>query len=292
MLGLHEETLHQIYDNAPLPVHLLDNQGTLKWVNKEWLEAMGYESEEVIGQNYAAFVAPESRGKVQTYFELLFAQGFSRNEEIKLMRKDGAVLDITSNSNAVLQDGTFAYAHSILFDISKRKRIERELMKLSSTDYLTGNLNRRAILETIETEITRIDRYGGELSLLIVSINGLSEIISEYGHNVGDKCITATSAAIDKLKRTPDAVGRYEGNTFLIVLPETGVDGALVYGERLAYGLHVDAPDGTIVGLTLSIGISEFNENVMGLEDLIGRATSTQTKSKIQGQSTVSIYGT
>ncbi len=291
MLGLTEDKLIEMFEHAPLPMHILDTKGTLRWVNRQWQFLMGFRSAEVLGKQLTAFIAPGSSQDMEGSFQTLLDKGSLRDQEIKLTRKDGAALDISANSRVIYDNDKALYTHYILFDISKRKHMEQKLKDMSLTDYLTGLYNRSAILDILETEIKRLDRYGGELSILLVSINHMDGIINNYGHSVGDRAVIQAGESVVQYKRLSDSVGRYGGDKFIVVLPETGADGALVYAERLAYGISVPVGDGNQITVTLSLGIAEFNEDVLDSDSLVRNATDAMQDGREEGKSSIAIYG-
>ncbi len=291
MLGLTEDKLAEIFEHAPLPIHILDTKGTLRWVNRQWQNLLGFRSAEVLGKQFAAFIAPESREDLEDQFQMLLDKGSLRDQELRLTRKDGIALDVSASSRVIYHNGKALYTHCMLFDISKRKQMEQKLKDMSLTDYLTGLYNRSAILEVLETEIKRLDRYGGELSILLININQMEGIINKYGHSVGDMAVIQAGKSVGQYKRTPDCVGRYGGNKFIIVLPETGADGALVYAERLAYGINVPLGDGKQITVALSLGIAEFNEDVPDADALVKNASDAMQEGSEEGKSTIAIYG-
>ena len=291
MLGLTENKLAEIFEHAPLPIHILDTKGTLRWVNKEWQNLLGFRSAEVLGKQFAAFIAPESREGMEGSFRIRLDKGSLRDLELKLTRKDGTALDVSVSSRVIYDNGEALYTHCMLFDISKRKQMEQKLKDMSLTDYLTGLYNRSAILDVLETEIKRLDRYGGELSILLININQMTGITNKYGHSVSDRAVIQTGKSVGQDKRTPDCVVRYGGDKFILVLPETGADGALVYAERLAYGINVPVGDGKQITVTLSLGIAEFNEDVPDADALVKNAINAMQGGREEGKSTIGIYG-
>ncbi len=291
MLGLTEDKLTEIFEHAPLPIHILDTKGTLRWVNKEWQNLFGFRSAEVLDKQYFTFVEQDSRDEMEKSFQHLIKEGSLSDVETRVTRKDGTVVDVSVNSKVIFENGLPVYAHCMFFDISKRKHMEQELKNMAMTDYFTGLYNRSTIIDILSTEINRLDRYGGELSILMVNINQMKGIISTYGHSIADSTVLKASGAVAQYKRSSDSVGRYEGDKFIIVLPETGSDGALVYAERLAYGISVPVGGGKQITVNLSLGIAEFTEDVLDSDALIKNALDALQEGKQEGKSTISVYG-
>jgi len=144
---------------------------------------------------------------------------------------------------------------------------------LSATvESLTGLLRREAILEALERELDRAQRYGRPLTVGMADLDHFKEVNDRYGHLAGDSLLKRVSQALSSGVRSSDAVGRYGGEEFLFVLPETDLSGARVLADKLRRLVEeVQAPmaDGETVQVTVSIGLAS-----LGGEDLPERPTS------------------
>jgi two-component system cell cycle response regulator len=132
---------------------------------------------------------------------------------------------------------------------------ERELMAM--TDVLTGAFNRRYLLQHLHNELTRSQRAGGELSLLMLDFDNFSYVNDRYGHAAGDMALTELVKRIQAcLLRESDWCARLGGDEFVIVLPQTDLTGARVIADKLLNAVNA-APIHTgagIVRMTVSIG--------------------------------------
>ena len=126
-------------------------------------------------------------------------------------------------------------------DISKQKETESQLIeknlmlkKLSQTDGLTGLLNRISIEHAIENEIYRISRYEQSLlSIIMFDLDHFKQINDNYGHAEGDLVLRTVSELIDENKRISDQAGRWGGEEFMIVCPNTNLKNARMLAEKL-----------------------------------------------------------
>jgi len=182
-------------------------------------------------------------------------------------------------------------------DITKRKRAEDErdilvnkLIQLSRTDDLTGLLNRRALIERLGDEVQRSCRYRSNLALIICDIDYFKEINDIYGHVAGDKVLQMISSLIRDLLRQTDIIGRYGGDEFLLILPETSIEGAREIAERIqraveTFEVHIgfDNP----IKTTVSLGVAQFNIDKEDTNDLIKRADDALYIAKGKGRNRV-----
>lgn len=183
-------------------------------------------------------------------------------------------------------------------DITFRKKEEEEkeeliktLNHLSTTDSLTGLLNRRALNDMLGHEINRASRYDTDLSLIICDVDLFKHINDTYGHTAGDRALTAVSEALRRTLRKADILGRYGGDEFMIILPETSHAGALSLAEKVraaVEGLELDLPGDKRTGLTLSIGVASCCMPEDNLDTLVSLADAALYKSKEAGRNTIS----
>lgn len=170
------------------------------------------------------------------------------------------------------------------------RRAMRELQALSLTDPLTGLANRRRFDEVVVSELARIKRTGGVLSLLMVDIDHFKEYNDRYGHLAGDKCLVAVADAIRSAShRTMDLGVRYGGDEFLVLLPETDSAGARRVAERILASMQAsgiphehNATDGVV---TLSVGVVTSDLiSVDTPDDLIVAADDCLYRAKDRGR--------
>jgi diguanylate cyclase (GGDEF)-like protein len=144
-----------------------------------------------------------------------------------------------------------------------RERTEAEeqvkyLHRLATTDEMTGFFNRREFFIQAAAEWERYSRYGRTMSLAIIDIDHFKLINDKFGHIAGDEFITLIAQICLDAKRLPDIAGRLGGEEFAILLPETGLDEAQVFAERLRLLVAAETPKllNGQAPTTISVGLS------------------------------------
>ncbi len=168
-----------------------------------------------------------------------------------------------------------------------------EVWTLATVDQLTGVLNRQSILVELEKEIDRAARYGHQLSVAMVDLDHFKRINDTYGHAAGDTMLRQVAEILRTNLRAVDAVGRYGGEEFLIILPETDVDAAASLAEKLRrlVGRHeIVFADDARVTATLSAGVAGGSGNHLGLAALVRDADNAMYSAKALGRDQVYVF--
>ena len=163
-------------------------------------------------------------------------------------------------------------------------------IKLSTTDPLTGIYNRRFINEFLMKEIERSKRLDKSFALVICDIDNFKEINDTYGHISGDVALQALSGLITGTIRHLDVLGRYGGDEFMMILPETDKERASQVIERLRHKIEKDdipLPNGLRVKITASLGVAVFPEDGYFSDDLLVKADERLYKAKRLGKNKV-----
>jgi len=171
------------------------------------------------------------------------------------------------------------------FMLMANERLRETLEYLASHDVLSGAFGRRAFLEMAEVELTRSLRNGRPLALLMLDLDHFKAVNDRYGHLVGDRVIADFSRRTQKILRRQDLLGRYGGEEFVALLPETGLDEARNVAERICQGVRGgdDLPPNT-----LSIGAPQAYPR-MPLNPLLMAADPALYKAKANGRNRVEV---
>jgi diguanylate cyclase (GGDEF)-like protein len=170
-------------------------------------------------------------------------------------------------------------------------RLFSELSQMARLDALTGVYNRRAFFERAQEELQRSCRYGSEVSVIMLDIDRFKRTNDTYGHPVGDQVLQAVARRCRESLREVDLFGRYGGEEFVALLPQTGREQAAVTAGRLRHEIaNTDIlTDAGPVHTTISLGVTAFNRNCEILEELLERADQALYRSKRNGRDRVSV---
>jgi diguanylate cyclase (GGDEF)-like protein len=171
-------------------------------------------------------------------------------------------------------------------------RLFEELRVQSVTDGLTGLFNRRHLFTLAEREFQRARRFGRSLSAIMLDIDHFKKVNDTHGHAAGDQVITDVARRLRAAVRNIDIVGRYGGEEFVLVLPETELAGAGLLAERLRKSIAA-APVKTLAGplpVTVSMGVATSAANVGDINALINNADTALYAAKQAGRNRVLPY--
>lgn len=175
--------------------------------------------------------------------------------------------------------------HGYISDISDLKRVEEELRALSVTDSLTGIHNRRYFQERLTTEMARVERGGGELSVIMLDIDHFKRINDQHGHAVGDRVLQAVCERIGHRLRRTDVFCRLGGEEFMVLCPDISGEHAHVLALQLWQALRTSPIDG-VGTVTASFGIASWRVGE-GADALLLRADSGVYAAKQAGRDRV-----
>jgi diguanylate cyclase (GGDEF)-like protein len=156
------------------------------------------------------------------------------------------------------------------------------------TDALTGLLNRYGLQHVLAREHAETRRYNRPLSCLMIDLDNFKTINDTYGHTIGDLALRQVAGILSEAVRGSDTVFRYGGEEFLVLLPETDLEGAAALGEKIR-ATASSRPFGegyNVFNLTLSAGASSLCDNESG-NDMIARADMALYQAKEQGRNRV-----
>jgi diguanylate cyclase (GGDEF)-like protein len=184
-----------------------------------------------------------------------------------------------------------------VFESSNRRAftLEQQLSREARTDSLTGLRNRRALEEAAAAELKRAARVASPLAVIIGDVDHFKRINDRHGHDAGDRVIKAVAAHLMAVARESDVLGRWGGEEFLAILPESDEEAAVALAERMRVALEASKmplPDGEPV--TISLGVAALDAgkaDAWGWDRLVQRADRALYKAKKAGRNRVLAAG-
>jgi diguanylate cyclase (GGDEF)-like protein len=266
--------------------------------------------ESVIGKNIFQIFSelPEKwfKRKVESVFQLK-TQSFCSWEQRHHLFELPHTRPITTNSHFMAQNCTFLpleiddgkeHVCILIEDVTDvchyqtmLKKTLEDLAQANRIDGLTQIFNRKHWEECLEKEFSRARRYQHGLALIMFDLDHFKLLNDTYGHLGGDLVLIETAKTITSLLRLGDLFGRYGGEEFAVILPNTDSIGALDVAERIraAISKNVINFQGNNIKVTASVGVSVINENDNRYEDLISNADLALYDAKGSGRNVVCV---
>jgi diguanylate cyclase (GGDEF)-like protein len=169
--------------------------------------------------------------------------------------------------------------------IKKLEEARQMIEEIAITDQLTEVFNRRHIMSRLEEEFEQVKRLKKNVSCIMADIDNFKHINDSYGHLVGDQVLKAISHRIRNTVRAYDILGRYGGEEFLIIMPDTTLEEARGLAERIRIRVKEEKVNTTTV--TMSLGVVCVEESDRSLDDIIRRADQNLYSAKKAGKDRV-----
>lgn len=218
--------------NAPFGIIVIDNDGQIVWVNKTFGIFLNIESDSLTGKNKSAIALPELTAVLNLDEEIVIAKsGENSKRWLRCWHQSLEIDDTVIGSTYFVIDVSDQYRLQQEF-----LRIQKELEAKSTRDTLTGLLNRRGLMQILETQISRSRRYENPLSLIRIQISDCkfangnvpsrNQVLMAIGHLFNDQL------------RWVDVCGRLDVDNFLLILPETDNAAAIKLVDKIKAGLQ------------------------------------------------------
>ena len=170
-------------------------------------------------------------------------------------------------------------------DITQQRELEEALRYEAHHDTLTGLYNRRTILETLDREMGRAHRYGGSVALMMFDLDHFKVINDRFGHEAGDRVLREIARQTQQELRSADLLGRWGGEEFIAVLPETELEAAGSLAERIRQAVAEVAFD-AVGEVNVSLGVTAV-EPRESRDELLKRLDNALYRAKTQGRNRV-----
>lgn len=265
-----------------VPIAEFDLQGKVAHVNEAFCLLSGYTPGEMIGRSYTEFHHPDMPPETIEAVLAAVRSGSGWSGEIQSRHKNGNFFWAHTHLVPIEEpEGTIIGFRSIRRDITDRKRVE----ELSVTDHLTGIFNRAYLDQSMQAQFDQAQRYDSHFSFIIIDIDKFKNVNDTYGHQVGDQVLCGTAGIMKRQLRRTDILGRYGGEEFLVIAPQTPLDNACNLAEKLRTALENHVHD-TVGVRTASFGVSTYRAGDT-LESMLRRADEALYAAKHNGRNRV-----
>ncbi|WP_176787825.1 ABC transporter substrate-binding protein [Roseospirillum parvum] len=261
-----------------------DLSGRITYVSSAFARATGYDKAELLGRTHGLIRHPDNPDSLYQEMWSTVLAGRSWHREMKNLARDGSTFWVESNIEPTRDhDGTIIGFTAVRIDITDKKRIE----ELSVTDRLTGLFNRFRLDEVLAREFGRFERYGRPLGVILADVDHFKQINDSLGHGAGDRVLAGLARVLADKVRAADVVGRWGGEEFLILCPETDLEGALMMAGKLRAALGeaavegLDLPAGRRLTASFGVAVSRPGDTI---DSLISRADQGLYRAKNEGR--------
>ena len=185
-----------------------------------------------------------------------------------------------------------AFADQAAVAIEKADLFE-QLNELATINSLTGIANRRHFFNLAEQELTRAVRYNRPLAALMMDVDNFKQVNDSFGHGIGDEVVLEITKRCQQKLRSNDLIGRYGGEEFSFILPETDANSAMVVADRLRKAIS-DTPffaQSEAFKVTVSIGVAGFKSSTPSARALLDQADQALYRAKQSGRNRVAKLG-
>jgi len=269
-----EERYRLLAENARDVIWMIAANGKITYVSPSVQSLRGISPEQAISQSLEQIHPAESRHQVQAYLQQVARdcrrgrKPQSFRSELEYFTVDGATIWCDVLALPVINDdGSLRYLLGTSRDITQRKRYEQELdltnqqlNTLASTDSLTGVWNRHQLHLMIQQLISTSSITGESVAMILCDIDHFKQVNDRYGHNVGDKVLVEFCQRAQRCLRGNDRFGRWGGEEFLILVPQTSASGAAVLAEKMREAI-ADEPFDQVGSVTASFGVAQRKPN-------------------------------
>lgn len=247
-----------VLEQLPNSLAVVDRQGRIRRANRYLLTLIGRAAEEVNGEPLESLFFAGDYAALHRARNVAWEHGESQGEA-RVRDRHGALISkiLTFRRVATGLHGTGAPALIMTaVDATEQKVREEQLREDATHDELTGLLNRRSIHAELETGLRKAQDTGAPCSAIMVDIDAFKAINDEYGHSVGDDVLVTLAGTLSKTLRRRDRVGRWGGEEFLIVLPDTDGDSATAAAEHCRQAVE-SMDSGHDLAVTVSLGVAD-----------------------------------
>ena len=256
-------------------------------VNQAWVDLMHAPSIEYVLNNVSLMdFIPESEHELarQQYDDIISGKAQGVNTVLENICFDGVKRYFSVYDNRIEWDGEPAM-QAVIEDVTKKVELEKKLKYYSVTDALTQISNRHRLDQVLTDETNCSNRYPHKFSVILIDLDYFKSINDSWGHQAGDDTLVAVAKVLKETVRKVDIVGRWGGEEFLVICPNTELLGASSLAEKLRIAIEIlDLSDQYSVTASMGVAMSRNDES---RNQLLLRADTALYTAKSEGRNRV-----
>jgi diguanylate cyclase (GGDEF)-like protein/PAS domain S-box-containing protein len=302
-LQASEELFRAFMNASPFLSYIKDAAGRLLFYNRSFAKRFGISEHAWLGRTDERLWSPNLSRSARTHDLEVMAGGRMVETEERIRSADGTSstwrsfkFPCNDSAGNVLLAGV---AVDVTDEVARKSELTRyhqeleeaneQLRRLAVTDELTGLRNRRAFEERLVMEFSMARRRRRELAVVLVDVDNFKSINDRFGHAAGDDVLRRLGSLLRTTVRLPDLPARYGGEEFIVLLPESGEEGALGLARRLMERVAAEPWENEPV--TISIGMAAMNESLVNGFQLVALADEALYAAKRAGKNRVMLHG-
>ncbi|MDX1701907.1 MAG: EAL domain-containing protein, partial [Melioribacteraceae bacterium] len=284
-----KEQFKSLFYNNPDAIFTFDLNGSFIDANPSCEDISGYSLSELLEMSFTPLVLSEDLPIALKYFEQAL-KGFSNNYDLTITRNDGRLIRLNITNFPMTVDGEIIGAYGIAKDITKKAEIDKTLEEIAFYDPLTKLPNRKLFDDRLQQVIRISKEIDSCPAVLFVDLDRFKFINDSLGHQLGDEFLKIVSERIKSCLSQTDTVGRFAGDEFSILLPNTTQEEASSLAERLnqviiePYNIK-----GHSISISASIGIA-FYDKKQSADELVRNADTAMYHTKKHGKNNFTVY--
>ncbi|SEQ41029.1 PAS domain S-box-containing protein/diguanylate cyclase (GGDEF) domain-containing protein [Amphritea atlantica] len=222
---------------CPDPVIAINRRGVISVFNTSAENLLGYSADQVIGDMNIRQIYP-SDAEARKIMRLMMDESFCgpgrvEGYETYVLNSSREKVPIRLSAAMLMKQGEYRGSVGFFHDMTRQKALETTLLKQSITDDLSGLYNQRHFYVQVASEMMRVKRYGGELSLVCIDLDGFKQVNDKLGHLEGDQIVRLIGRVLRDGLRDSDQAFRYGGDEFMLLLPNTAQADACQLADRV-----------------------------------------------------------
>ncbi len=288
-----QKGMSEFLETASDLIFNVDKDGRLRFANRAWRRAMGYDGNDLQKLNLKDIVHPEFRENCSHEFNRVLRGEAGRVTNGRLLNRHDEVLEVEGSlTRCCLHNDGLGTVWAICRDVTEHKKAQAQLYRLAHYDQLTGLPNRAFFLDRLNHSIALARRQGRQVAVLFLDLDRFKIINDTLGHVLGDRLLREMGQRLCECIREVDAVARMGGDEFTLCLGDVnGAESVEKVAKKILKNLvRPLCIDGHELFITTSIGISLFPDHHQDAQSLIKKADIAMYHAKAQGRNNYQFY--